>query len=105
MQTLAALITRNQTAELSEYLNLALDNGVKPSEISEMVTHLAFYSGLGECDGGGYGSEGGVPDVAIFYRHDGERIPAPGLIVIGKIKAGVEALSVRGAISATIERL
>ena len=44
------------------------------------------------------------PDVAIFYRHDGERIPAPGLIVIGKIKAGVEALSVRGAIRATIER-
>jgi hypothetical protein len=44
------------------------------------------------------------PDVAIFYRHDGERIPAPGLIVIGKIKASVEALSVRGAIRATIER-
>src|SRR5687768_13686338 len=44
------------------------------------------------------------PDVAIFYRHDGERIPAPGLIVIGKVKAGVEALSVRGAISATIKR-
>ena len=45
------------------------------------------------------------PDVAIFYRHDGERIPEPGLIVIGKIKTGVEALSVRGAINATIERL
>jgi alkylhydroperoxidase/carboxymuconolactone decarboxylase family protein YurZ len=26
--TLAALITRNQTAEMSDYLNLALDNGV-----------------------------------------------------------------------------
>jgi 4-carboxymuconolactone decarboxylase len=26
-------------------LNLALDNGVKPSEISEIITHLAFYSG------------------------------------------------------------
>jgi len=44
------------------------------------------------------------PDLAIFYRHDGERIPTPGLIVIGKIKTGVEALSVRGTISATIER-
>src|SRR5215831_5633117 len=43
--TLAALIARNQTIELPFYLNLALDNGVKPSEISEMVTHLAFYSG------------------------------------------------------------
>src|SRR2546423_1864427 len=43
--TLAALITRNQTAEMPYYLNLALDNGVKPSEISEIITHLAFYSG------------------------------------------------------------
>jgi hypothetical protein len=45
------------------------------------------------------------PDVAIFYRQDGERIPDPGLIILGRIKAGVEALNVRGAISATIERL
>src|SRR6186997_3614858 len=29
----------------------------------------------------GYWAPG--PDVAIFYRHDGERIPAPGLIIIG----------------------
>src|SRR5947208_9665600 len=27
------------------YFNLALDNGVKPREVSEIVTHLAFYSG------------------------------------------------------------
>jgi hypothetical protein len=26
------------------------------------------------------------PDVAIFYRQDGERIPHPGLIVLGEIK-------------------
>ena len=45
--TLAVLITRNQTIEMAYYLNLALDNGVKPSEISEMLTHLAFYSGWG----------------------------------------------------------
>jgi 4-carboxymuconolactone decarboxylase len=43
--TLAALVARNQTAELPRQLNLALDNGVKPSEISEVITHLAFYSG------------------------------------------------------------
>jgi 4-carboxymuconolactone decarboxylase len=29
------------------YFNLALDNGVKPREISEIITHLAFYSGWG----------------------------------------------------------
>ena len=45
--TLAVLITRNQTIEMAYYLNLALDNGVQPSEISEMITHLAFYSGWG----------------------------------------------------------
>ena len=45
--TLSALITRNQNAEMADYLNLALDNGVKPSEISEIITHLAFYAGWG----------------------------------------------------------
>jgi 4-carboxymuconolactone decarboxylase len=45
--TLAALITRNQTVELPDYLILALDNGVKPSEVSEIITHLAFYAGWG----------------------------------------------------------
>jgi 4-carboxymuconolactone decarboxylase len=45
--TLAALIARNQTVELPAYLNLALDNGVQPREISELITHLAFYSGWG----------------------------------------------------------
>ena len=43
--TVAALIARNQTVEMPYYFNLALDNGVKPSEISEIITHLAFYSG------------------------------------------------------------
>jgi 4-carboxymuconolactone decarboxylase len=43
--TLAALIARNQTIEMPYYFNLALDNGVKPREISEIITHLAFYSG------------------------------------------------------------
>jgi 4-carboxymuconolactone decarboxylase len=45
--TLAALVARNQTAEMPFYLGLALDNGVKPAEISELITHLAFYSGWG----------------------------------------------------------
>ncbi|HKU05719.1 MAG TPA: carboxymuconolactone decarboxylase family protein [Bradyrhizobium sp.] len=43
--TVAALIARDQTVELPYYLALALDNGVKPSEISEIITHLAFYTG------------------------------------------------------------
>jgi 4-carboxymuconolactone decarboxylase len=43
--TLAALIARNQVIEMPYHVALALDNGVKPAEISEIVTHLAFYSG------------------------------------------------------------
>jgi hypothetical protein len=43
------------------------------------------------------------PDVAIFYRQDGERIPSPGIIVIGKIDSGVEALNVAGSVKVTIE--
>jgi len=45
--TLAALIARNQTIEMPFHFNLALDNSVKPKEISEIITHLAFYSGWG----------------------------------------------------------
>ncbi len=43
--TLAALIARNQTVQMDYYLGVALDNGVSPGEISEIITHLAFYSG------------------------------------------------------------
>src|SRR3712207_653451 len=43
--TLAALIARDQTIELDHHLDLALDSGVQPREISEIVTHLAFYAG------------------------------------------------------------
>jgi 4-carboxymuconolactone decarboxylase len=43
--TVAVLIARNQALEMPYYFKLALDNAVKPSEMSEIVTHLAFYSG------------------------------------------------------------
>lgn len=43
--TVAALIARIQTIEMPFHFALALDNGVKPSELSEIITHLAFYSG------------------------------------------------------------
>lgn len=43
--TVAALVARNQTIEMPYHFNLALENGVKPRELSEIVTHLAFYSG------------------------------------------------------------
>jgi len=43
--TVAALIARNQQIEMPFHFNFALENGVKPSELSEIITHLAFYSG------------------------------------------------------------
>jgi 4-carboxymuconolactone decarboxylase len=43
--TVSVLIARNQTIEMLHYFNLALDNGVKPGELSEIITHLAFYTG------------------------------------------------------------
>ncbi|HVT30885.1 MAG TPA: carboxymuconolactone decarboxylase family protein [Lacipirellulaceae bacterium] len=45
MVTVAALVARNQTAGMVHYFNLSLDNGVKPGELSEIITHLAFYTG------------------------------------------------------------
>jgi 4-carboxymuconolactone decarboxylase len=43
--TIATLIARSQSIEMDHHFSLALDNGVKPSELSEIITHLAFYSG------------------------------------------------------------
>jgi 4-carboxymuconolactone decarboxylase len=45
--TVSAVITRNQPILLGEQLRLALDHGVKPAELSEIITHLAFYAGWG----------------------------------------------------------
>lgn len=45
--TLAVLVARNQGGELPFHFRRALDNGVKPGELSEIVTHLAFYTGWG----------------------------------------------------------
>jgi len=43
--TVAALIARIQSIEMRYHFSLALDNGVKPAELSEIITHLAFYAG------------------------------------------------------------
>jgi 4-carboxymuconolactone decarboxylase len=45
--TLSVLVARNHTVEMPYYLNLALDGGVTPAEISELITHLAYYAGWG----------------------------------------------------------
>lgn len=43
--TISALVAGGKVEQLRGHLARALDNGVKPSQISGTLTHLAFYSG------------------------------------------------------------
>jgi hypothetical protein len=71
--------------------------GHLPRAISEGGTRSRVYE-VGDVI---YWSPG--PDVAMFYRHDGQSIPSPGIIIMGKIDSGVEALNVPGSVKVTIE--
>lgn len=44
--TVTALIAHSQTLAMPHYFEKALDSGVKASELSEIILHLAFYCGL-----------------------------------------------------------
>ena len=43
--TVAMLIAATSQGELKHYIAVALDSGVTPAEVSEIITHLAFYAG------------------------------------------------------------
>src|SRR3984893_6319479 len=43
--TCATLIALGREKQLGGHLQRALDNGLKQSELSEVITHLAFYAG------------------------------------------------------------
>lgn len=43
--TVATLVALYRTNELPFHLKLALKNGVTKAELSELITHLAFYAG------------------------------------------------------------
>jgi 4-carboxymuconolactone decarboxylase len=43
--TIAALIATGQSHDLPTYIETALQNGLRPTEVSETITHLAFYTG------------------------------------------------------------
>jgi len=55
--TVAALIAGNQSIELPDQIGLALDNGVQPRELSEIITHLAFYSGWANASSAAAGAQ------------------------------------------------
>ena len=42
-------------------------------------------------------------DVAIYYHHDGESIPSPGVIPIARISSGTEVFNAPGSVNVTIE--
>src|ERR1700686_2579910 len=69
--TLAALIARNQTIEMPYHFNLALDNGVKPREVSEIITQLAFYAGWANA----MSAVAVVKDVFAARNIGGEQLP------------------------------
>ena len=43
--TVSALIAQGQIAQVPYHLNRAMDNGLRKEEVSETLTHLAFYAG------------------------------------------------------------
>ncbi|MFD4771741.1 carboxymuconolactone decarboxylase family protein [Streptomyces niveus] len=43
--TVTALIAMYRSEQLGFHLKLALDNGLSKDELSEAITHLAFYAG------------------------------------------------------------
>lgn len=43
--TIATVVARRQTGEMPTQFARALDHGVTPAELSEVITHLAFYAG------------------------------------------------------------
>ena len=43
--TVAALVVMGRERQLKGHVGRALDNGVTPEELSELITHLALYAG------------------------------------------------------------
>lgn len=43
--TVSAIVSTGKTAQIGGHVRRALDNGVTPAEIGELITQLAFYSG------------------------------------------------------------
>jgi hypothetical protein len=77
------LFGREKYGDLPKALS---ENG--PSKNSYEVGDIAYWS----------------PDrqFAVYYRHDGQSIPSPGIIPIARIDAGTEAFNVPGALKVTI---
>src|SRR5438045_1295906 len=70
--TVAVLIARDLTLPMNYYFGRALDNGVKPRELSEIITHLAFYSGWANA----FAAIGPAKDVFVRHGIGPDQIPS-----------------------------
>lgn len=72
--TVAHLVAADQPLELGSYVDQALDIGVTPAEISETVTHLAFYAGWPDA----MAAVPVIDDVFAARGIDADQLPAAG---------------------------
>ncbi|MCE7970030.1 MAG: cupin domain-containing protein [Leptolyngbya sp. PLA3] len=89
--TISAMIARGQTGDLAYSFGQALDHGVTPSEISEIITHLAFYSGWGSA----FGAVGAARDVFAQRGVGPDQLP-PAKVDLLPLDEGAEARRASG---------
>jgi 4-carboxymuconolactone decarboxylase len=101
--TLAALIARNQTSEMPFYFNLALDSDLKPREISEIITHLAFYSGWANAISAAVAAK----DVFAARNIGADQLPAvqPTLLPLDEVAEADRAARVGGQFGAAFPEI
>jgi len=96
MVTVAALMAANQTLELPHHFELGLANGVRPAELSEIITHLAFYSGWATA----MGAVAAARDLFVRHGITGDQLPAaaPALLPIDQAAEDRRAAAVEDAV-------
>ncbi|OJU36153.1 MAG: 4-carboxymuconolactone decarboxylase [Alphaproteobacteria bacterium 65-37] len=89
--TLAVLITRNQSVDLGDEIARALDNGLEPKEVAELITHLAFYAGWSNA----MAAVAAAKPVFAAYKVDAGQLPPASPQPLPLDEAGEAARSAR----------
>src|SRR4051794_22774949 len=102
----AALIKSKTTADFINLLPLSLTMNdlfgrEKYGELPRTISTEGKRSFNYEVGDIGYWSPS--HDLAIYYKDDGESIPNPGIIIIGRIQSDINALNVSGSVKVIIE--
>jgi hypothetical protein len=105
--TLTASLVRNKTTEdfiklLPLHLTMHdLFGREKYGALSKPISTAGKRSFNYEVGDIGYWSPG--HDLAIYYKDDGESIPNPGIIILGRINSDMSAFNISGTIKVKIE--